>query len=81
MFVCKLRKKLGKACGINYIETVWGRGYALRKPDQQSLAGQKRAAKLLRRAALALAGLLPNQPNDRSASTAHSACPSLEEMR
>jgi two-component system cell cycle response regulator CtrA len=30
VFICKLRKKLSAACGgENYIETVWGRGYAL----------------------------------------------------
>ena len=40
VFICKLRKKLAKASGgKNYIETVWGRGYALREPDQQRLAG------------------------------------------
>ena len=39
VFICKLRKKLAKAsAGKNYIETVWGRGYALREPDQQRLA-------------------------------------------
>jgi two-component system, cell cycle response regulator CtrA len=33
VFVCKLRKKLAKAsAGWNYIETIWGRGYALREP-------------------------------------------------
>jgi two-component system cell cycle response regulator CtrA len=33
VFICKLRKKLTKATGgQNYIETVWGRGYALREP-------------------------------------------------
>ena len=31
VFICKMRKKLTHACGgDNYIETVWGRGYALR---------------------------------------------------
>ncbi len=31
VFVCKLRKKLAKASGgMNYIETVWGRGYMLK---------------------------------------------------
>jgi two-component system, cell cycle response regulator CtrA len=35
VFVCKLRKKLAKAsAGWDYVETVWGRGYALRKPIQ-----------------------------------------------
>ena len=35
VFICKLRKKLSLACGgANYIETVWGRGYVLRDPDE-----------------------------------------------
>ncbi|MAZ02618.1 response regulator transcription factor [Sneathiella sp.] len=35
VFVCKLRKKLAAATnGDNYIETVWGRGYVLRDPDE-----------------------------------------------
>ncbi|KFI30844.1 response regulator transcription factor CtrA [Paenirhodobacter enshiensis] len=35
VFICKLRKKLAEATeGDNYIETVWGRGYVLRDPDQ-----------------------------------------------
>jgi two-component system cell cycle response regulator CtrA len=39
VFVCKLRKKLAQATGgENYIETVWGRGYALRDPEG-SVAG------------------------------------------
>jgi two-component system cell cycle response regulator CtrA len=34
VFICKLRKKLALDCdGENYIETVWGRGYALRDLD------------------------------------------------
>ena len=34
VFVCKLRKKLMKYLdGENYIETVWGRGYVLKEPD------------------------------------------------
>jgi two-component system cell cycle response regulator CtrA len=34
VFVCKLRKKLVQATGgEHYIETVWGRGYALRDPE------------------------------------------------
>jgi two-component system cell cycle response regulator CtrA len=34
VFVCKLRKKLAAATnGEKYIETVWGRGYVLRKPQ------------------------------------------------
>jgi len=33
VFVCKLRKKLAEATGgDHYIETVWGRGYVMRKP-------------------------------------------------
>ena len=39
VFVCKLRKKLQDAAGgENYIETVWGRGYVLRDP-QEALNG------------------------------------------
>ncbi len=35
VFVCKLRKKLAAATGgLNYIETVWGRGYVLRDPPE-----------------------------------------------
>ncbi len=42
VFVCKLRKKLAAATnGDNYIETVWGRGYVLRDPDE---GGQARAS-------------------------------------
>ncbi len=34
VFICKLRKKLANASnGKDYIETVWGRGYALREPS------------------------------------------------
>lgn len=34
VFICKLRKKLEDASGgLNYIETVWGRGYVLREPE------------------------------------------------
>jgi two-component system cell cycle response regulator CtrA len=37
VFVCKLRKKLATAAGgENYIETVWGRGYVLKDPEQIS---------------------------------------------
>jgi len=40
VFVCKLRKKLANATGgESYIETVWGRGYMLRDPDQTRSAG------------------------------------------
>lgn len=35
VFICKLRKKLSAATGgENYIETVWGRGYVLRDPEE-----------------------------------------------
>jgi len=38
VFICKLRKKLAAAAdGLNYIETVWGRGYVLREPDGSEL--------------------------------------------
>jgi len=34
VFICKLRKKLGDASdGKDYIETLWGRGFALREPE------------------------------------------------
>jgi len=34
VFICKLRRKLSDASyGKNYIETVWGRGYILREPN------------------------------------------------
>lgn len=37
VFICKLRKKLATATeGSNYIETVWGRGYVLRDPDENT---------------------------------------------
>jgi len=41
VFICKLRKKLTSATGgENYIETSWGRGYALRNPpvDEEAAA-------------------------------------------
>ncbi len=35
VFICKLRKKLAKAAGgLDFIETVWGRGYVLRDPNE-----------------------------------------------
>ena len=38
VFVCKLRKKIATATGgANYIETVWGRGYVLRDPEDDEL--------------------------------------------
>jgi two-component system cell cycle response regulator CtrA len=34
VFICKLRRKLDIASdGVNYIETIWGRGYMLRDPE------------------------------------------------
>lgn len=37
VFVCKLRKKLAKASGgYNYIDTIWGRGYVLREPQDNA---------------------------------------------
>jgi two-component system cell cycle response regulator CtrA len=37
VFICKLRKKLATACeGQHYIETVWGRGYTLREPEEKA---------------------------------------------
>jgi two-component system cell cycle response regulator CtrA len=39
VFICKLRKKLSHASGgLDYIETVWGRGHALREPTEQRAA-------------------------------------------
>ena len=52
VFICKLRKKLaGASDGKDYIETVWGRGYVLREPDEEmakssSLIFQKSPAML-----------------------------------
>lgn len=41
VFICKLRKKLSTATGgDNYIETVWGRGYVLRDPEDTPAAAQ-----------------------------------------
>ena len=38
VFICKLRKKLSNATGgDNYIETVWGRGYVLRDPQNNTM--------------------------------------------
>ena len=37
VFVCKLRKKLSEASGgVNYIETVWGRGYMLKDYESEA---------------------------------------------
>ena len=39
VFICKLRKKLAaSAHGKHHIETVWGRGYVLRDPDEAAEA-------------------------------------------
>ena len=39
VYICKLRKKLAEASGGHeFIETVWGRGYALREPSSQKIA-------------------------------------------
>jgi len=39
VFVCKLRKKLATAAdGHNFIETVWGRGYVMREPNEAARA-------------------------------------------
>jgi two-component system cell cycle response regulator CtrA len=46
VFVCKLRKKLANASpdGINYIETVWGRGYVLRNTAEDTARKNQAAA-------------------------------------
>jgi two-component system, cell cycle response regulator CtrA len=37
VFMCKIRKKLANASnGKDYVETVWGRGYLLREPEEIS---------------------------------------------
>ena len=39
VLICKLRKKMADASGgVNFIETVWGRGYTLRDTSQESVA-------------------------------------------
>ncbi len=46
VFICKLRKKLQEVSGgLNYIETLWGRGYVLRDPDHESKNGEKSSLK------------------------------------
>jgi two-component system cell cycle response regulator CtrA len=38
VFICKLRKKIANASGGNdYIETIWGRGYVLREPNEDGV--------------------------------------------
>ena len=45
VFICKLRKKLANAAGgDNYIETVWGRGYVLRDPEEEKRKQKQTAA-------------------------------------
>ena len=45
VFICKLRKKLAEASGgKDYIETTWGRGYALRPPENVEPTTETRAA-------------------------------------
>ncbi len=45
VFICKLRKKLQDASGgDNYIETLWGRGYILRDPNEEELPPVPEAA-------------------------------------
>jgi two-component system cell cycle response regulator CtrA len=40
-----LRKKLAQATGNkNYIETVWGRGYVLRDPEEAAATAKARAS-------------------------------------
>jgi two-component system, cell cycle response regulator CtrA len=37
VFICKLRRKISYATsGPHYIDTVWGRGYMLKDPEQQT---------------------------------------------
>ncbi len=44
VFICKLRKKLAQATGgDSYIDTVWGRGYALRDPENAATAVRESA--------------------------------------
>jgi hypothetical protein len=38
VFICKRRMKLANASGgRNFIETVWGRGYVLREPQEEEV--------------------------------------------
>ena len=47
VFVCKLRKKLANTSpdGLNYIETVWGRGYVLRNNAKDNTSTSQSATK------------------------------------
>ncbi|MBY0280858.1 MAG: response regulator transcription factor [Alphaproteobacteria bacterium] len=41
VFICKLRRKIAEALGEdNYIETVWGRGYVLRDPNEDAASAK-----------------------------------------
>jgi two-component system, cell cycle response regulator CtrA len=45
VFICKLRKKLEESSGgTNFIETLWGRGYILRDPNDLADSKKKEAA-------------------------------------
>ena len=45
VFICKLRKKLSTATnGEHYIQTVWGRGYVLRDPEDDPLTAKAEAS-------------------------------------
>jgi two-component system, cell cycle response regulator CtrA len=47
VFICKLRKKLANASnGKDYIETIWGRGYLLREPREDTVATYAKATAL-----------------------------------
>ena len=35
VFVCKLRNKIEKATGKNYIKTIWGQGYLINELDEE----------------------------------------------
>ena len=37
VFICKLRKKLANAGADNLIGTVWGRGYMIREPTEDTV--------------------------------------------
>lgn len=44
VFICKLRKKLSQVSGgESYIDTVWGRGYVLREPEDAMIPGERLA--------------------------------------
>ena len=44
VFICKLRKKLSQVSGgESYIDTVWGRGYVLREPEDATIPGERLA--------------------------------------